>query len=143
MDELIIDQNGVHLATDGTIVSYIKKRGKKSEIRLSDYRKYRLYKEKDGEVIGLEVMNEENDHDYVEMYNPDASAIEELCQKLEKNFGLKRLADIYSEESKSNKQNQQILRACILVLFIPIFWIVLNGLFEILSQISKNLKFSF
>lgn len=78
-----------------------------TEWDLLQYRVFRLYVEKDGEVVGLEMLNEGQDSDYVEIYKAEQPVVEEMCRRIEQ-FGLKRQPNVVSEDSVPGKLKPSI-----------------------------------
>lgn len=99
MDDLVLDQRGRTLTGEGKIIEPRSVRSPRhNEWDLLQYRVFRLYVEKDGEAVGLEMLNEGQDSDYVEIYKAEQPVVEEMCRRIEQ-FGLKRQPDVVSEDS--------------------------------------------
>jgi hypothetical protein len=125
--------NQLQITADGKVVTYIKRRP--SEIIISAYSSFRLYREKDGDVIGLELLNDETDHDYVELYEPEIHKVDELASCLSKHYGLKKLEDVFPDwDSPTAAANRSYLIACCLLPFIILIvltlWSFLGSMFK-------------
>lgn len=135
MDDLVLDQNGRTLTGSCKILEP-RGAGRRGHVEwdLLHYRIFRLYVEKDGEVIGLEMLNEGKDSDYVEIYKPDQQTMEEMCRRIEQ-FGLKREADVLNKDGEPGELGPSIASCVFAFVIFAIFVFVASFLLNWLEPL--------
>lgn len=137
MDDLILDQNGRTLTGNCKILQP-RGAGRRGHIEwdLLHYRIFRLYVEKDGEVIGLEMLNEGKDSDYLEIYKPDQQVMEEMCRRIEQ-FGLRRDPDVLSEDGVPGELGSSITSCVLAFIGFAIFVFIAAFLLNWLEPLAR------